>query len=1349
MKKLFINNTIAVIDDNQKFYFQHKVNNLDDYSIINLPVSKTIQVPRCQQNDEIFGYIGEIQRLTFNYDNDEKVSISYNQTKKVGYEFYDGSELISSGNLIVDNITQQNYEVTLYDGLINTLEELSGDEDGNGYLNSLDIYYAGTNDKIEFPINSANLPYYAYINDNLKYTINIKDDDLTDTSFRCIDKATNSPKTFELSEELTQLQAKSVKSYDVEYAVPVNGVIESINKKYNNIVEVDSKLSTYFDELHFSCGKAKKYDKTPTEISLNSFTGVTAPNNSYPYTLLSYPFGDQANGKMVSGIFFIPLKDLSNNFITKTNGKYYLELPIQIKTSADWYDGPVLSKFNGKTFTNSNVVNGDLFMEWFLKTKICNYIPGVRDNLGTIKEYNVTEITNKIQFIYGVSASIVKHPTLNSYQITYTGTLVLEYDFNKYNNTDKLGIYLDITYPQRNSNCLYGGWANDCKVKMDLLSGGKLIQTPSDKIENGDIINGKNIYPKISIKDFLVNLSKYHNLNIKVINNKINISKKLYVDQNDIVQIANVNSINPKLFDFSKLQISYEVPDNDLVNKNYLEINKQKYGQKNIDLNYTIKKTIKKVEYPISIPALMRDTSKLGYDTFLGYYNGGRSKYTYGVTNGFSEKIVFGFLNKINETIVLCDDTWFELGCVSTFETNIPTEKSIVKSNMFIENNGGVYSFNLSSSKGYEHAYPVTQYYTVSPYLFNTDGTIKKSLEINKPKYNYANITDSNYTEDVTHYNKYLKNFVEEIYNVNNHILDCDIILDSQVDINKIYHYHNVNYIINEIPEYDPTYNYIKGVKLLKVNDKNNYLYPYCLEEGNITINSYSSITQAGMTINERINYTGGDTIVTGGVRYSTNPNNLSSTKTISNPTTTFSVSLTGLTKNTLYYIQPYMISATGIYTYGEIYQKMTLDDYSVPTVNMLSATNIAYTAVNAAGNITSAGGYPTTEYGFVYSSVNQFPTTSDSKKVAGTGTMFGAYGTTITGLTAGTTYYIRAYTINQNGTGYSSNQSIITTNSYLVPTLSTTTPTGIRQRDGYSGGYNLNENGDDIIEKGIVISTTFMSDPTVNSNLFKFNSGSGLSDYTTYFSSLQPNKIYKIRAFATNGIGTGYGELKTFTTLLVQTADISLSYFIENLTTTGGGLSAIMTHNGGEPDEIMDYGFILSQTNSSPTDGGTDCVTYWSAQGPLFNNEEFTAVINDLTSNTTYYYRAIVYNSAGAGYSDTYQFTTLSSLPTIQNHSLSRVSDYDTQLFLNFDITGNFDIFEYGVIFSNDYTDPTFDDSEHIGWWNDGPRDNVSTTFSNEAVGWYTVGSYYCKMYILTPLGYIYSSVVNDAYLV
>lgn len=301
MDKLYINGTQAIIDVQQKFLFSHKVNNLDDFTIINVPVSKTIQLPRCQVNDEVFGYIGELSRTTFNFNTgetgDNLTFVNFNQTKNVSYELYDGGEIVSEGNIIVDGINEKYYEVTLYDKLINILEEFDGDEDGNGFLNSLDIYKAGTNDKIEFNMYSSKLITAATSDKNLKYTVNITDDDLKDNQLRCWDVATKTPKTFELFEDLSQLQAKSVKSYDVEYAMPINGVIESINKKYNNIITVDNKLTTYFDELHLHCGKAKKYTKIPFDTEIKPYANLQSGIlQSQVAATLSYPYSCEKTG---------------------------------------------------------------------------------------------------------------------------------------------------------------------------------------------------------------------------------------------------------------------------------------------------------------------------------------------------------------------------------------------------------------------------------------------------------------------------------------------------------------------------------------------------------------------------------------------------------------------------------------------------------------------------------------------------------------------------------------------------------------------------------------------------------------------------------------------------------------------------------------------------------------------------------------------------------------------------------------------------------------------------------------------------------------------------------------------
>lgn len=93
----------------------------------------------------------------------------------------------------------------------------------------------------------------------------------------------------------------------------------------------------------------------------------------------------------------------------------------------------------------------------------------------------------------------------------------------------------------------------------------------------------------------------------------------------------------------------------------------------------------------------------------------------------------------------------------------------------------------------------------------------------------------------------------------------------------------------------------------------------------------------------------------------------------------------------------------------------------SLPTVTTTAALTITSTGATLGGNVTSDGNATVTERGVVYATT-QTPTTSNTKVAVGTGT--GTFTTNVTGLTAGTTYYVRAYATNSQGTSYGSQET-------------------------------------------------------------------------------------------------------------------------------------------------------------------------------------------------------------------------------------------------------------------------------------------------------------------------------------
>ncbi len=87
-----------------------------------------------------------------------------------------------------------------------------------------------------------------------------------------------------------------------------------------------------------------------------------------------------------------------------------------------------------------------------------------------------------------------------------------------------------------------------------------------------------------------------------------------------------------------------------------------------------------------------------------------------------------------------------------------------------------------------------------------------------------------------------------------------------------------------------------------------------------------------------------------------------------------------------------------------------------LPTLTTTSVSDILQTAATCGGNVIIDGGASVTSRGVCWGT-GQTPTMSDSKTTDGAG--LGTYTSNITGLTANTTYYARAYATNTKGTAY------------------------------------------------------------------------------------------------------------------------------------------------------------------------------------------------------------------------------------------------------------------------------------------------------------------------------------------
>jgi hypothetical protein len=188
------------------------------------------------------------------------------------------------------------------------------------------------------------------------------------------------------------------------------------------------------------------------------------------------------------------------------------------------------------------------------------------------------------------------------------------------------------------------------------------------------------------------------------------------------------------------------------------------------------------------------------------------------------------------------------------------------------------------------------------------------------------------------------------------------------------------------------------------------------------------------------------------------------------------------------------------------------------------NVTDITHTTAVCGGNVTVTDNVTITARGVCWST-NSNPTVNDNHTSNGTGT--GNFTSSITGLTPNTTYYVRAYATNNAGTVYGAQKTFSTTALSTAPSIVTNNVTNITQDAAICGGNVTSDGGSPVTARGVCWSA--IPNPTINDN-HTYN-GTGTGNFTSSITGLTQNTTYYVRAFATNSIGTNYGEQKSFTT--------------------------------------------------------------------------------------------------------------------------------------------------------------------------------------------------------------------------
>ncbi len=211
----------------------------------------------------------------------------------------------------------------------------------------------------------------------------------------------------------------------------------------------------------------------------------------------------------------------------------------------------------------------------------------------------------------------------------------------------------------------------------------------------------------------------------------------------------------------------------------------------------------------------------------------------------------------------------------------------------------------------------------------------------------------------------------------------------------------------------------------------------------------------------------------------------------------------------------------------------------------------------------------------------------------------------TETGLACNTSYtrYVWAYNSCGNSLPLTMTQ---TTLACSVPTLTTTAASSVGSATATSGGYVIGDGGSPVTARGVCWGTS--PNPTIANS--KTTDGTGMGIFVSSITGLTDNTTYYLRAYATNGGGTGYGTEITFKTLLLMdilfVTDIdgniyhkvtigTQTWLVENLKTT-------KYRNGDPIENVIENAAWSKLVTGAYCWFNNDAATYKETYGALYN---------------------------------------------------------------------------------------------------------------------------------------------------
>ena len=434
----------------------------------------------------------------------------------------------------------------------------------------------------------------------------------------------------------------------------------------------------------------------------------------------------------------------------------------------------------------------------------------------------------------------------------------------------------------------------------------------------------------------------------------------------------------------------------------------------------------------------------------------------------------------------------------------------------------------------------------------------------------------------------------------------------------------------------------------------------------------------------------------------------------VDNETKSFLTTVDDFGKGT-YYVQAYAKNRLGT-EYGEM-RSFNLSGATI--VATLEPTNVSSNSATLNGRIESVGTPAFSEKGFCYNTSGE-PTVLDTKVVVA-GTNSGEYIYTCTGLSPHTTYYVRAYAIQNGQVHYGTSFSFST--DMTATAVSTSGATNVTATSATLNGSIIKEGSPAYSEKGFCYATT--PNPTV-SNIKLIVNGTGEGDFTTTVNSLSYNTTYYYKAYAIQNGKVIYGSEVSFNT--GYTEAVVYTSGATNVTTSSATLNGTVV-NAGSP-AYSERGFCYS-TSPNPTINSMKKVVSGTGGG------NYTANISGLWYNTTYYYKAYVIQNGTPVYGSEVSFNSGYTTAVVEtNSSVSDIKYNSAKLSFTIKNVGDPKCTEAGICYGTS-SNPSIYGDKVVG--------NISTYLQKKDVtGLQENTTYYYRAYVIQDGNTVYGTTLS-----